>query len=275
MLNNNNKYIFTFWEPKEKIPAYLKLCMKTWSHFLPEYKIVVLDYQSIDEWVGKGVFDPSLYENFSLPKQADAIRCAVLKKYGGIWMDTDTIITSPIINEILNIKKSEFILLDHHIGFIVADKNSKILYKWFNGIQKNIKFYKQFYNNKVVKIFITFLRPKIKNKLEDWDFLGNYILKKQLKTKNTKQFLKLDKYKLKTFPENNWQREHNNQLSPIKLYQEFYFGEKDYSDYALSDTHGIISLHNSWTPDIYKEMSEEDFLKMNITLSNIIKKLVL
>ena len=30
----------------------------------------------------------------SLPIQADAIRVALLKKYGGIWMDADTIITS-------------------------------------------------------------------------------------------------------------------------------------------------------------------------------------
>ena len=274
MFNENNKYIFTFWEPKEKIPAYLKLCMKTWQHFLPEYKIVILDYQSIDEWIGKDVFDACLYENFSLSKQADAIRCAVLKKHGGIWMDTDTIITSTTIKEILNNKKSEFILLDKHIGFIVADKNSKILAKWYDGIQKNIKLYKLFYNNKMVKIFITIFRPKLKNKLEDWDFLGNYILKRPLKTKNTKKFLRLNKHKLKAFPENNWQREYNNKLPPIELYREFYFGEKDYSNYALSDTHGIISLHNSWTPDIYKQMTEEDFLKQNNTISNIIKTII-
>ena len=32
--------------------------------------------------------------HMTLPIQADAIRVAVLKKYGGIWMDVDTIITS-------------------------------------------------------------------------------------------------------------------------------------------------------------------------------------
>ena len=30
----------------------------------------------------------------ALPIQADAVRVALLKKYGGIWMDADTIITN-------------------------------------------------------------------------------------------------------------------------------------------------------------------------------------
>ena len=29
IISTNNKNIFTFWEPIEKIPGYLKLCMKT------------------------------------------------------------------------------------------------------------------------------------------------------------------------------------------------------------------------------------------------------
>jgi hypothetical protein len=34
------KRIFTFGEPKENLPAYLKLCMKTWEKFLPDYEII-------------------------------------------------------------------------------------------------------------------------------------------------------------------------------------------------------------------------------------------
>ena len=41
--NNKNKYIFTFWEPKESIPGYLSLCIKTWKKFLPEYKIIIFN----------------------------------------------------------------------------------------------------------------------------------------------------------------------------------------------------------------------------------------
>lgn len=29
IINNNKKYIFTFWEPKEKMPHFLQLCILT------------------------------------------------------------------------------------------------------------------------------------------------------------------------------------------------------------------------------------------------------
>lgn len=45
--------IFTFWEPSKHIPSYIKLCMQTWTKFLPDYEIVVLDYSNLDEYLSK------------------------------------------------------------------------------------------------------------------------------------------------------------------------------------------------------------------------------
>ena len=39
----NTKQIFTFWEPKDRMPEYLQLCIETWKKFLPDYKINILD----------------------------------------------------------------------------------------------------------------------------------------------------------------------------------------------------------------------------------------
>ena len=81
------KKIFTFWEPKDAMPAYIKLCIETWKKYLPDYEVVILDYSNYEDWIGKDCYDSSLRTNFSLPKQADAIRAAVLNKHGGIgWM---------------------------------------------------------------------------------------------------------------------------------------------------------------------------------------------
>ena len=46
-----NNYIFTFWEPKEKMPAYLKLCMKTWKKYLPDYEIIQLNFDNLSEYL--------------------------------------------------------------------------------------------------------------------------------------------------------------------------------------------------------------------------------
>ena len=51
------------------MPAYVKLCIETWCTFLPDYEVVVVDYSTLDKWLGKGFFDEILYSDFSLPKQ--------------------------------------------------------------------------------------------------------------------------------------------------------------------------------------------------------------
>ena len=88
----HKKIVFTFWEPREKIPGYLKLCMKTWKKYLLDYEIKILDYKTSEELLGKRLFSRIICKNMSLAVQADAIRVALLNKYGGLWIDTDTII---------------------------------------------------------------------------------------------------------------------------------------------------------------------------------------
>ena len=255
--------LFTFWEPKEKMPAYIRLCMQTWKKFLPECEVVLLDYSNLEEWLGKDVYDEILFRDFSLPKQADAIRCALLKKYGGLWLDADTILTSPQVKDYLMID-SELVMISKHLAFIKANNNSKIIADWYNQIQYNLKFYKdvKYQNNAVQKI----LHPRRYRRVENWDYLGNYILHKMLKTKNKKKFFSIDRMEINALPELN--NKNNDNL--VENYQKFYF-ENDYSQDVIKNTKGIILLHNSWTPQQFLEMNEEEFLSRNNTLSNVLK----
>lgn len=255
--------LFTFWEPKEKMPAYIRLCMQTWKKFLPECEVVLLDYSNLEEWLGKDVYDEILFKDFSLPKQADAIRCALLKKYGGLWLDADTILTSPQVKDYLMID-SELVMISKHLAFIKANNNSKIIADWYNQIQYNLKFYKdvKYQNNAVQKI----LHPRRYRRVENWDYLGNYILHKMLKTKNKKKFFSIDRMEINALPELN--NKNNDNL--VENYQNFYF-ENDYSQDVIKNTKGIILLHNSWTPQQFLQMNEEEFLSRNNTLSNVLK----
>ena len=254
--------LFTFWEPKEKMPAYIRLCMQTWKKFLPECEVVLLDYSNLEEWLGKDVYDEILFRDFSLPKQADAIRCALLKKYGGLWLDADTILTSPQVKDYLMID-SELVMISKHLAFIKANNNSKIIADWYNQIQYNLKFYKdvKYQNNAVQKI----LHPRRYRRVENWDYLGNYILHKMLKTKNKKKFFSIDRMEINALPELNNKKNDN----LVENYQNFYF-ENDYSQDVIKNTKGIL-LHNSWTPQQFLEMNEEEFLSRNNTLSNVLK----
>jgi hypothetical protein len=270
------KRIFTFWEPRQSMPGYLTLCMRTWERFLPEYEIITLDYSNLDQWIGKGCYDSSLYKNFSLPKQADAIRCAALNRWGGIWFDTDTIVTSGKIHDLLR-TDAEFTLLDRHVGFIVAQKKAKILRVWEAGAKLHIGLYK--YYSKYARTLSAV--PAIKRYMERWDFLGNSILRWPFQFAGAKMFNSIDKIAVNAFPELKRDR---GTLGPVENhagnYRDFYFSgnsqdaQDTFVDAAVHNG-GLICLHNSWTPERYKSMSAEEFLGQNILLSKILKSILL
>jgi hypothetical protein len=257
------KRIFTFWEPRTSIPGYLKLCMLTWKKFLPEYEVVMLDYANLDQWLGKNCYDKSLYENFTLPKQADAVRCAVLNRWGGVWFDTDTIVTSDKIHDLL-CSDAAFTLLGTHIGFIIAQKHAVILRIWERAAKLKVNLYKYYHKN--LRFFHKF---PMAQRMERWDFLGNSILKWPLRVVGGTAFKSIDKIAVNAFPELN--RDFGS-LSLEENYVAFYFGNNPVD--AASRDGGIICLHNSWTPELYKSMSAAEFLRQNITLSRILKSIL-
>ena len=263
------KFIFTFWEPKEKMPAYIKLCLNTWKKFLPEYEIIILDYSNLDEWLGYKYYDEYLYKTFSLPMQADAIRIALLNKYGGIWLDADTIITSHNVEKIFA-QEAEVTMISTHLAFISAKKNAKVIVNWLKKIKRNI------FLHKIYKCFINYsnfiFSIKTMSTLEHCTLFGNSIINCYT-TKTSKKHLNcLNRLDIYALPENNFYNELGKENEGVKKYLNFYF-ENDYSDYVFLNTQGIIMLHNSWTPNEYKKMSKEEFLKQNNTLSKILLKL--
>ena len=266
------KLIFSFWEPKNKMPGYLHLCIKTWQKFLPEYQFRILDYKSAQIYLGKSLLSIILCENMSLPIQVDAIRVALLNKYGGIWMDADTIVLN---RDIFNkIKDFDLILFGdektktQNIGFIYASDKSIIINEWLKEIIKNVKIYKKIMTKRKTNI----IHENDLMKLRVWNYLGNGIVDKLI-TKNItgKNFLRLDRNKLNIFPE--FQVFKNYSWNIIDKYRKLYFQEGDHK-IILKYSKSIIMLHNSWTPIKYKFMSENDFLKQDIVLSKLLNHII-
>lgn len=290
----NKPKIFTFWEPKGKMPAYIQLCMQTWGKFLPEYEIVVVDYSNIDEYLGKNFYDNILYTDFPLMLQADAIRCALLNIYGGIWFDADTIITSSEIKNYLNIS-SEFVLINYHLAFIKANKSSYILKNWLKQINYRIEFYKsqKYFRNKLTSKIKRISHLKLFKIMNKWNYLGNSIIDKYIRgnipvriarkiklilkfpflydyIEKRNKFVSIDRIKINALPEILGKNNINNHE---QIYKDFYF-RNDYSKDVINNTKGIILLHNSWTPKEYKEMTKEEFFNQNNTLSNLLKTIL-
>ena len=263
--------IYTFWEPKNSVPQYLELCFETWKKYLPNYQIVVLNYSNLFDYLDKDFFDDYFFKNFSLTIQSDAIRCAVLKKFGGIWMDADTVLTSFEANKFFNLE-ADFSIIFPHICFIKAKKESKILDMWFKRIKKRVYFHKKaFKYGKFSKFFLRFFKSSLYKKLSSWAYLGNDILNPIIdKVNNTNDFLPIKRDENFCMPELLVQSRQENQL---KRYLEFYF-ENDFSDFVFKNSKGLILLHNSWTPLNIKRMSKDEFISCSNTIAKILVKSV-
>ena len=101
---------------------------------IPEYKIIILDCNNNYHFLERPLISKILFKKISLPIQADAIRVAILKKYGGIWMDADTIIFN--WEFLMELNDFELIMFGdlknktQNIGFIYASKNSSLINNW-------------------------------------------------------------------------------------------------------------------------------------------------
>ena len=267
-LYDNKISIFTFWEPSTNIPGYIQLCVNTWKKNLPNSNIIILDYSKLHKYLNSSIISKILFKKMTLPIQADAIRVAILEKYGGIWMDIDIIITN--YNFLKDVFRYDLVFFGYPqeknpaIGFIYASKNSRIMKEWLTKIIKKVSLYKKFYFRKYKKY------DGLSN-LNKWNYLGNGILNKILQKAKEKEFIIFDWIKSNSIPERNIFH-FEGKIGLKEAYNKLYFYPGNPQKIIYNNS-GIIFLHNSWTKKKYLYMSKIKFLKQNILLSSLLKQL--
>jgi hypothetical protein len=251
------------------MPGYLSLCLKTWKKHMPvNYKIIILDYSNLSEYLDTKLINQILCKDMDLRVQADAIRVAILHKYGGFWMDTDTLIINSKFIKMFS--GSDLIMLGdskalykQHIGFIYASSNSTILKAWLNIIIHKIKIYK--YRLILKRFFPIKYFKKLYHKARHWSYIGNGIVDKLVNNASEKEFKRIERDDVFALPD---QLSHTG--TPAKQYINFYFSSVNTTLPKLKGCKGVLCLHNSWTPGKYKNMSEQQFLRQDILLAHFI-----
>lgn len=270
------KQIFTFWEPSQNIPGYIRICMKTWERFLSGYEIVILDYKNMSNYLPKKVISKILEKNMDLAMQSDCIRCAILREYGGIWIDADTVITSSeIFNKISSTdchmigRKNDNVLYGAFI--YTAYPHTEFIDKWFNQLVEHVKKYR--FCNKFRKLASLF--RGLWDKTHRWDWCVNAIIDPLSKSVLPPKFDYTDKDEIGALPEflSPMAKNIKNVEDKIDLYRKYYFDKGDEKE-TLDKTDGIILLHNSWTPQQYKDMTEQEFMKSGTRLAKILKTIL-
>ena len=103
-------HIWMYWEnkPGHTKPTYLKLCYDTVIyHCQDNFNIHLLNEEKVYEFLPNLRRD--LGRNLSIPHKTDYIRYMLLSKYGGIWIDSDTIIMRNLQDIILKLKDYDFV----------------------------------------------------------------------------------------------------------------------------------------------------------------------
>lgn len=153
IINNKSKndhipIIWMYWEDKKgvKKPSYLDLCYKTVKrHCNKDFNIILLNEKSIYKYL------PDLRKDLNtllIPQKVDYIRYNLLYKYGGIWMDSDTIVLKslmPIIDKLSVYDFVGFGCHDSRCEFGISGYSQPA--NWVMGAKKNSKLMKLMVDN--------------------------------------------------------------------------------------------------------------------------------
>lgn len=213
-----------------QMPVYISLCLRTWN-----FPYVVLHYDNLYKYTN---VDINKLQRFTLPQISDVIRVHVLRDNGGYWLDADTIMLSQRLPEENFMGNPE----DRSIS-CAYQRTEMLSYMFAKWAQ---------YQDKILDM----ADPPHHWSVFANDFPAQYLQENRELTIKPIRNAWPETYMI---PGND---------SRHKKYVEFYFSRQ----YHLGDIEPteMLMLHNSWTPDWFKELSLEEVTKQDCTLSYIL-----
>jgi len=215
-----------------RMPAYIKMCIETWK-----WSYTLLTYNNLHLYTDLPI---DKIKRFTLPQIADCVRVHVLRDHGGYWLDADTI----MLNKKLPTENITGYVEErtNTIGFLHTEPHSDMFERWAEHQDKII-------NSSETSHY--------------WGLMGNDFTDDYIKNHEEITIHPVDNYWAETYMIEG-------DMPRMEKYKRFYFG----SSYELKDLkqEELLMLHNSWTPQWYKDLSKAEVLKRNCTLSNILRE---
>lgn len=264
---------FTFWEPKGSMPGYVRLCMETWRRCLPGFEVVALDFRSLGDYLTEAERKAIDCPHESLAKQADCIRCALLRKHGGIWLDADTVLTKPLDERFCSAdvtmvaRQAESGQMIYGAYIHAARPEAKLISEWYRQLLPRIERSRQMNASRLR----WWLDRRTRKAVCRWGYFENDILDPLTARLALPDYAGIDKDEVGAFPEETLLADGAAQ-SPFDAYVRYWFSPGD-ADAALKDCAGLIMLHNSWTPEAFRKMSAKEFLSTDTRLANLLRAL--
>ena len=241
--NNDNNNVFLYWTGNEyKLIKILRDIIYLHSNNNKNYTVHLINNENLKNYIK---IIPEYFNDLLPAHQADFVRVNVVCNYGGIWLDSDTLVMDDLCRLFDIFKKKD--------GFFLLE-NNQIL---FNGVFGSKP------NTPLMIEWKTKLLDILNNKKQniDWTEIGNSLLDK-IKKNNPEYY---NNYKIFNGLDNMYPVNWNNCVEEFitKPYNNYKIIEKEFQP--------IIVLVNS----VYKELekyNEKEILNSNLPLNYFINK---
>ena len=128
------KRLFILWfQGFDAAPEVVQMCLRSWLFYNPDWSISVIDERNIGRFLRLDKYVDTASKNIERCHVADIIRCILLWKYGGVWVDATTFCNKPLSTWLPgNIKQGFFAFENGPISnwFLYADPNNYIIRQW-------------------------------------------------------------------------------------------------------------------------------------------------
>lgn len=129
-------HLWLYWEHSENVSraAYLDLCLETIYRHSTGLECHLLDETSVYDWLPD--LDKELWRSLPSPvHRSDYCRVRLLSRYGGLWLDVDTVAVGPLGRLLAPLRGYEFASWGHELGrlynnLMVARPGSRLLEEW-------------------------------------------------------------------------------------------------------------------------------------------------
>lgn len=259
---NKHNNIWMYWEnlPGKKKPPYLNLCYQTiQKNCSQKFNIHLLNEKNIYKYIPDLRSD--LNKKLSIQQKVDYVRYVLLYKYGGIWIDADTIILKDLTPIISKLNSYDF------VGFGCHFNNKKYCLKsgkpypanWVMASRKNGKLMEL-----CIKKCDLYLN-KYDNLKKNYHLLGRETLWTEIK-----YLLENDKkWNYYHYFSQCIERDSKNN----KLYNHRAISNEDI-DKHCEDKFLFIPIYNTAPgfPNWFTKMSEKKILELDMLISKIFRK---
>lgn len=255
--NTNKPYLWQYWDNIDgnKTPSYIELCFKTVDkHCTNSFNIIRLNKDNISKYLPE-LKTLSIYNKIDkliIAHKVDLYRIMLLKKYGGLYMDADTVVLKNPIEVIDKLDKYDY------VGFgctgIVCKNGYGQPSNWIMASRKNGILVSKVLDNMINKI--------VEKDKFDYHDLGKLVLWNELKILLNKA------YKYYQYPNKvDGSRDKNGFWIDTDI--AFSNNKIEYDD---EENMLFFVVYNHSIPKNIKELSEEEILKKDWNFTKFIKK---